>query len=203
MSISGEPLPTTSSQDRALLRWEEGPRVVGVVGIPTQEKDPRHPQLCGKGTDLEGGAGAAAAGVPRSLPPRPVPGSEDQHWYKGWEIGPWEESSACRRCRTLPHHGLLPFTRPLREGVPVKGSGPTSKQAGRGRDRSGRPPPKLGSCQPPQRGGTVAGRDPEESSLFERCGPSNHRCFRSGGALCSQQPYSFLPVVVGASSWYL
>lgn len=66
-----------------------------MVGIPTQEKDPRHPQVCGKGTDLEGGAGAAAAGVPRSLPPRPVPGSEAQHWYKGWETGPWEESSVC------------------------------------------------------------------------------------------------------------
>lgn len=86
---------------------------MGVVGIPTQEKDPRHPQVCGKGTDLEGGAGAAAAaGVPRSLPPRPVPGSEEQRWYKGWETGPWEESSACRRCRTLPHCSLLPFTRP-------------------------------------------------------------------------------------------
>lgn len=172
MATSGEPLPTTGSQDRedrALLRWErclgiweEGPRVVGVVGIPTREKDPRHPQVCGKGTDLEGGAGAAAAGVPRSLPPRPVPGSEAQHWYKGWETGPWEESSVCRRCLTASPWPSA-FYQPLREGVPVKGSGPTSKQAGRGRDRSGEPPPKLGSCQPPLRGGTAGDRDPEES----------------------------------------
>lgn len=33
-------------------------------------------------------AGVAAAGVPKSLSPRPVPGSEAQHWYKGWETGP-------------------------------------------------------------------------------------------------------------------
>lgn len=68
---------------------------VGVMGHPLR-KEPKAPPppICEKGTDLgksplaAGEAGVAAAGVPKSLSPRPVPGSEAQHWYKGWEIGP-------------------------------------------------------------------------------------------------------------------
>lgn len=77
-------------------RWEEDSRLarmnVGVVG--TAGKRSKASLVCGKGTDLakfpwlEGEAGVAAARVPKSLSPRPVPGSEAQHWYKGWETGP-------------------------------------------------------------------------------------------------------------------
>jgi hypothetical protein len=63
--------------------WSDGNTHLG--------RDPRHPlyvgQTWGKVPWLEGEAGVVAAGVPKSLSPRPVPGSEAQHWYKGWETG--------------------------------------------------------------------------------------------------------------------
>lgn len=135
-----------------------------MVGIPTQEKDPRHPQVCGKGTDLEGGAGAAAVLLesPGPCPPGLYQGLKNSTGTRvgrqGLGKSPLPAGDAAH-CLTAAFC-LLPG---LREGVPVKGSGPTSKRAGRGRDRSGGPPPKLGSCQPPLRGGTAGDRDPEES----------------------------------------
>jgi hypothetical protein len=65
--------------------------------------------------------------------------------------------------KALLHHGLLHLTRLLREGVPVKGSGPASKRAGRGRDRSGGAPPKLGACQPPRSRATKQRRGEPQS----------------------------------------
>lgn len=113
--------------------------------------------------------------------------------------------------KALPHHCCLPFTRLLREGVPVKGSGPASKPAGRGRDRSGGHRPSWAPASHPgvetaSRGGTspraTGDRDPEESEAnAERWGASSRRCFRSGwGCVYNNNPAPcFLRGVPGAS----
>lgn len=54
-----------------------------------QRRDLERPAAAGVHREvLEWPHWAACAGVHRSLTPRPVPGSEAQHWYKGWETGP-------------------------------------------------------------------------------------------------------------------
>lgn len=108
--------PGQGAVEMGKMTWYigRGPQGSGSGGDTHSGKGPKSSPGMWEG-DRPGGRSwscCCAAGVPRSLPPRPVPGSEEQHWYKGWETGPWEESSACRRCRTLPHCSLLPFTRP-------------------------------------------------------------------------------------------
>lgn len=94
------------------------------------------------GAEAEGDAGGTprasplrpgAAGAPRSLPPMPVPGTEAQHWYKGWETGPWGETSRC-----CLHGRTPPLDRPGGSFLPRPSEGGGSCQRKWGRIKEGR-----------------------------------------------------------------
>lgn len=119
------------------------------------------------GAEAEGDAGGTprasplrpgAAGAPRSLPPMPVPGTEAQHWYKGWETGPWGEMSRCclrTDAASGPARRLL-FTQARRgRGFLPEEVGPHQRgQEGAGTGQEGAPP-GVSACEraPPRAGG--------------------------------------------------
>lgn len=124
-------------------RLQVGQDECGSGGNSHSGKDPRHPLYVGRGQTWQNSLGwrekleLLLLGSPSPCPPGLYQGlsysTGTRVGRRGLEKSPLQEMLR----KALPHHGLLPFTRLLREGVPVKGSGPASKLAGRGRDRSG------------------------------------------------------------------
>lgn len=170
-------------------RPQDGSYRCGTGGDTHSGKRPKASRVCGKGTDL-GEAGATAAGSPGPCPPGLYQGLKYSTGPGVGRQGRGKSPLPVRDAAPLPRLSLLPLTRAPGEGVPVKGSGPASKRAGRGRGRSGATA-QAGSLPATQEEGLQGtGTLRNLKPIVERCGPSNHRCFRWGGALCLQQPSS-------------
>lgn len=129
--------------------------------------------------------GACAAVVPRSLPPMPVPGTGTP-WYRVGRQGLEERSPLVQGSR--PGSAGSGFY-PARAWIPARGSGATSKRAGRGRDRSQGAPPAFQPASP-SRPCWRAG-DPEGLRLLGSPLPLQVLPFRVGPpCLQQQQPSS-------------
>ncbi|XP_070942307.1 uncharacterized protein [Macaca nemestrina] len=145
--------------------------------------------------------GPAGAGVPRSLSPRPVPGSEPSTGTRVGRQGHGERSRRCRCClgdAASPWAQSLPYTQvqggrgflpeevgPHQRGQEGAGTGWGDTALSR---RNCTPtPPYAGGSRDPERGkGGVwtpegGDGDPEEDGR-SRPPPLSRRCFRSGGA---------------------
>lgn len=183
-------------------RLQVGQDECGSGGNSHSGKDPRHPLYVGRGQTWQNSLGwrekleLLLLGSPSPCPPGLYQGlrhsTGTRVGRRGLEKSPLQEMLR----KALPHHGLLPFTRLPREGVPVKGSGPASKLAGRGRDRSGGATAQAGRLPAtqewrhqaeeglaPELPGTLRNLKP----IVQRCGPLQPQVLPFWVGPCLQQ----------------